>query len=258
MNATTTKQQDYRVTGMTCGGCVASVQRGLDTVPGVTAAEVQLESPQARITLDRDVDLATLQAAIGKYHIEPIDQPAPPKAAAPAPPRPAAPPPVMDVPEANVTTYRPLILIVSFIAGVTLLAQFPFATFSGMLWMRDFMAGFFIVFAFFKLLNLRGFADSYAMYDIVAARWHGWGYVYPFVELTLGLLYLTGLFPFWTNVATIIVLGISSIGVIQSNLNKRKIKCACLGDVFNLPMSTVTIVEDVGMVAMAVAMLLIR
>lgn len=54
---------------------------------------------------------------------------------------------------------------------------------------------------------------------------------------------------------TIVVLGVSSIGVIQSNLNKRKIKCACLGDVFNLPMSTVTIVEDVSMVAMAGFML---
>ena len=52
--------------------------------------------------------------------------------------------------------------------------------------MRHFMAGFFIVFAFFKLLNIQGFADSYRMYDIVAAKWPGWGYVYPFVELALG------------------------------------------------------------------------
>ena len=136
-----------------------------------------------------------------------------------------------------------------------MLAQYSLTDFSGMLWMRHFMAGFFIVFAFFKLLNLRGFADSYAMYDIVAARWRGWGFVYPFVELGLGILYLINVAPFWTNVATIVVLGVSSIGVIQSNLNKRKIKCACLGDVFNLPMSTVTIIEDVGMVAMAALML---
>ena len=121
--------------------------------------------------------------------------------------------------------------------------------------MRHFMAGFFIVFTFFKLLNIQGFADSYGMYDIVAAKWPRWGYVYPFVELGLGVLYLINVFPFWTNVVTIVVLGVSSIGVIQSNLNKRKIKCACLGDVFNLPMSTVTIVEDVSMVAMAGLML---
>ena len=118
------------------------------------------------------------------------------------------------------------------------------------------MAGFFIVFSFFKLLNLQGFADSYRMYDIVAEKWKGWGYIYPFVELVLGLAYLTNWNPNITNWTTVIVLGVSTIGVVKSNLNKRKIKCACLGDVFNLPMSTVTVVEDVTMVAMAAFMLI--
>ncbi|MEM9849004.1 MAG: heavy-metal-associated domain-containing protein, partial [Bacteroidota bacterium] len=68
-------------------------------------------------------------------------------------------------------------------------------------------------------------------------------------------LYLINIAPTFTNWATILVLGVSSIGVIKSNLDRRAIKCACLGDVFNLPMSTVTIVEDLTMVAMAVAML---
>merc|ERR1712224_1168815 len=128
--------------------------------------------------------------------------------------------------------------------------------FSGMLWMRHFMAGVFIVFAFFKLLNLQGFANSYSMYDIVAAKWKTWGYIYPFVELALGLLYLTNIAPLVTNLSTFLILGISSIGVIKSNLDKRKIKCACLGDVFNLPMSTVTIVEDLSMIGMSLIMLL--
>jgi len=107
-----------------------------------------------------------------------------------------------------------------------------------------------------KLLNLEGFATSYSMYDIVAARWKGWGYIYPFVELLLGILYLINIAPFLTNILTVIILGISSIGVIKSVLNKQEIKCACLGDVFSLPMSTVTIVEDLAMVGMAGVMLL--
>ena len=94
------------------------------------------------------------------------------------------------------------------------------------------------------------------MYDIVAARWKGWGYIYPFVELLLGILYLINIAPFLTNILTVIILGISSIGVIKSVLNKQEIKCACLGDVFSLPMSTVTIVEDLAMVGMAGVMLL--
>jgi hypothetical protein len=113
------------------------------------------------------------------------------------------------------------------------------------------------VFAFFKLLNLEGFAMSYRMYDIVAAKWKGWGYIYPFVELLLGILFLINIAPIFTNVATILILGISSIGVIRSVLDKQKIKCACLGDVFNLPMSTVTIVEDLSMVAMSAIMLVL-
>jgi copper chaperone CopZ len=244
----------YEVEGMTCGGCVNNVRKGLEKVPGLEEINVQLAGPQVQFKSKRIVPTEELQAAIGHYKISPVAEPK----RAVVETTTASPEPISAViPEPSLTTYRPLLLIVGFIAGVSLLAQYPFADFSGGLWMRHFMAGFFIVFAFFKLLNIQGFADSYRMYDIVAAKWSGWGYIYPFVELGLGVLYLINVFPFWTNVATIIVLGISSIGVIQSNLNKRKIKCACLGDVFNLPMSTVTIIEDVGMVLMALLMIIV-
>ena len=237
---------------MTCGGCVNSVRKGLEGVPGLRDIQVQLARPQVQFSAERPVPIDELQTAIGHYSISPAEIKAAPKSFVAEP---TSPDTNSILPEPSITTYRPLLLIVGFIAGVSLLAQYPFADFDGSQWMRHFMAGFFIVFAFFKLLNIQGFADSYRMYDIVAAKWPGWGYVYPFVELALGILYLIDVFPFWTNTATIVVLGVSSIGVIQSNLNKRKIKCACLGDVFNLPMSTVTIVEDVSMVAMAGLML---
>ena len=245
------KTTEYHVEGMTCGGCVSAVRRGLEAVPGVRQAEVQLAAPQVRLAAERPVPVDELQRAIGHYRIEPVALPPPPGPPAAASSQAELPP------DPSVGTYRPLIMIVGFILLVTVLAQWPLTSFDGRLWMRHFMAGFFIVFAFFKLLNLRGFAESYAMYDIVAARWRPWGLLYPFVELGLGIAYLIDLAPFWTNVVTILVLGVSSIGVIQSNLSKRKIKCACLGDVFNLPMSTVTIVEDVGMVLMAGAMLVV-
>ena len=163
-------------------------------------------------------------------------------------------------------TYRPLLLILAFILGASVLVQFGqhaghgmgMQALSGMETMRYFMAGFFLVFAFFKLLDLRAFADAYAGYDLLAARWHGWGYVYPFVELGLGAAYLAHWQPVITAWITLIVMGFSSIGVIRAVLNKTKIRCACLGTVFQLPMSTVTIVEDVGMVLMAAVMLFIR
>src|SRR5687767_11452234 len=117
-----------------------------------------------------------------------------------------------------------------------------------MTWMNLFMAGFFITFSFFKFLNLEGFKNSYSSYDLLAKRFPAYGYVYPFIELALGIAYLTSFNPLLTNAATVALMGFSSIGVIQSVLDKRQIQCACLGTVFNLPMSTVTVVEDLLMV----------
>jgi hypothetical protein len=76
-----------------------------------------------------------------------------------------------------------------------------------------------------------------------------------FVELALGLAYAANFQPIVTSYITLLVMAVSIVGVLQSVLNKRKIKCACLGAVFNLPMSTITIIEDALMIAMSVAML---
>lgn len=210
--------------------------------PDVTAAEVQLEGQKAVVTMQRHLTVQALQEAIGvdtKYTIraDASDQSHR----------------TMKVEETNswFATYRPLLLIAVFITGVSILIS------NGSLHvgMNAFMAGFFLVFSFFKLLNLKGFAESYAMYDVLAMRVPAYGYVYPFIELALGLAFLTGFNPMATNWATIVVMGFSSIGVIRSVVSKKKIKCACLGAVFNLPMSTVTIIEDLLMVAMAVFMI---
>ena len=232
-------QSTYIIEGMTCQGCVAKVKKSLEELQEITSADIQLQSKKAQLNLLKPVSLNRLQTALGKYHIQEVEETTS----------------IEQLPDKSITTYRPLLLIVAFIIGVTLLVQYPFDQFSGMLWMRHFMAAFFIVFAFFKFLDLKGFAQSFKMYDILAARSTTWAYLYPFVELSLGILYLINVAPILTNWLTIIILGIGSVGVIQSNLNKKQIKCACLGTVFNLPMSTVTIVEDLSMVLMAAVML---
>ncbi|MBI1327510.1 MAG: heavy-metal-associated domain-containing protein [Alphaproteobacteria bacterium] len=150
-------------------------------------------------------------------------------------------------------TYYPLLLIV----GLLVVASFAGAG-TAHDWMRHFMGGFFIVFAFFKLLDIRGFADAYAGYDLLATRVRWYGLIYPFLELGLGFLYLFNLFSTFTIWVTIIVMGFSSLGVIKAVIfEKKKIRCACLGTVLNLPMSSITIIEDLGMVLMAVLMLLV-
>lgn len=157
--------------------------------------------------------------------------------------------------EKSWATYFPLALLTAYLVFVPVLAQWGASAFDGVAWMRHFMAAFFLAFSFFKLLNLRAFADAYAGYDLLAAKWHGWGFVYPFVELALGIAYLINFQPKLTNAVTFVVMAFSLLGVLRAVLSKQKIKCACLGAVFNLPMSTVTIVEDALMAAMALWML---
>ena len=162
---------------------------------------------------------------------------------------------MVDDVKSRLETFKPLILIFLFISGVSAIATIEGGQINLMKWMNYFMAGFFITFSFFKFLDLRAFADSYSMYDLLAKRVRAYGFVYPFIELAMGIAYLTHFAPNSTYIATIVVMGFSSLGVIQSVLDKKKIKCACLGAVFNLPMTTVTIIEDLLMVAMAVLML---
>jgi hypothetical protein len=153
-------------------------------------------------------------------------------------------------------TYRPLLLILVYLVTVSVLVQLPKNGWEGVLWhetMRYFMAGFFLVFSFLKLLDIPAFANAYARYDVLAKRWRGWGLIYPFVELALGLAYLTNWNPLITNWITLIVMGFSAIGVILTVRLKRSIRCAYLSAVFKLPMSTVTMIEDVGMVGMALS-----
>lgn len=243
---------NYAITGMTCGSCVSKVEQVLTKISTIKTVRVQLDYPQTTITSSTALNLDLVNTALAKVGNYSISEEKTAIELAPLPKIKKN----IPLPEKSINTYKPLILILAFISGVSLMCQYPFSSFSGMLWMRYFMAGFFIVFAFFKLLNLKGFASSYCMYDIIAKKWPSWGFIYPFIELILGLFYLINIYPFVTNLTTVVVLGISSIGVIESNLNNKKIKCACLGDVFNLPMSTLTIIEDLTMVAMAGVMLL--
>lgn len=235
---------------MTCGGCQAKVQGLLSKVAGVKNVSIDLAKGEATIDMDKHIATEDLKVALKDYPKYQLSETNRQHHAV-----------VSEVGDGEnkswIETYKPILLIFAYIISITLLVEGMHGEFVLMRWMNHFMAGFFLVFSFFKLLNLEGFADSYAMYDIVARKWNGWGYIYAFVELGLGLAFLTGLNPILTNVVTFAIMTLSIIGVLQSVLNKRKIKCACLGAVFDLPMSTITIIEDALMIGMSAVMLLI-
>lgn len=224
---------------MTCGSCEAKIKSSLLIVPDITEVEVSKEKQTATITMDKHIALSTLQNALDKkYSIEAIEHNE-----------------TVEQAKSWFSTYKPILIIFSYITIIAIFLAAEKNSFDWMQGMNIFMAGFFLTFSFFKMLDLRGFADSYAMYDVITKKIKAWGVIYAFVELGLGIAYATGFYPVLTNIFTLVVMSISVIGVLQSVLNKRKIQCACLGAIFNLPMSTVTIIEDSLMIAMSAVML---
>lgn len=156
--------------------------------------------------------------------------------------------------------YYPLFLIAGFITIVSFATAFRgdiyvYEYFELKMFLHNFMTGFFLVFSFFKLLDVKAFAESFQMYDLLAAKLPVYGKIYPFIELGLGILCLIHFQPNYVYWADIIIMGFGALGVIQSVVDKRKIKCACLGTVFNLPMSTVTIIENSLMVLIGIILL---
>lgn len=227
---------------MTCNSCVANVQKKLTSIPGVLNAEVTLVPPMAKIESKMEISTQTFRnalASIGNYDaISLKDQKA------------------IDIPaeEGTKTSFKPLLIIGTYLILVSSISVY--GNFSIHEWMRIFMASFFLTFSFFKMLDVKAFAGAYKMYDIPARYIPGYAYLYPFIELSLGILYALNVSPFYTSLATLIIMSASIAGVIQSVIDKKKIRCACLGSVFNLPMTTVTIVEDALMILMALLMIL--
>ena len=205
----------------------------------VTAVEVSKDKQTAIISMDKHISLSTFQNALDKkYTIEPTDHNEKAEQA-----------------KSWLATYKPILLIFGYLTTIAIIAATRQTNFDWMHGMNVFMAGFFLTFSFFKMLDLKGFADSYAMYDIVAKNFKAWGFFYAFIELALGLAFAANVQPLMTNIITLIIMSISTVGVLQSVLNKQKIQCACLGAVFNLPMSTVTIIEGGLMIIMSTIMI---
>ncbi len=235
---------EYQITGMTCGSCVARVKNELLKLGDITGAEIKLSSPQAVISMSRHIGTPVLQEAVskaGNYKLtEAGDHSAPAMMAA----------------TEEKPSYLPIFLIFGYIAGISILVQVVKGSFNWMQWMSHFMAGFFFVFSFFKLMNLKGFAEGYQSYDVVAKQFPAWGYIYAFIELGLGIAFLTGFEPMMVNAITLVVMAVSTVGVVQSLLRKTSFQCACLGTVIKLPLSKVTLFEDLLMVAMSGTMLI--
>lgn len=243
------EKTQFAIAGMRCQSCATKIRTALESLSGVAQAEVTLSPPQATLALKSKVGEDELRSAVRSAGDYDLFQPAKPNMAGGS-----------NGSEDTMGDERkeslfPLLLIVGFIAGVTLLIGIRTGRFEMTDLMSNFMAGFFIVFGFFKLLDLRGFVETYRTYDLIAIRTPRWAWAYPFVELTLGAAYLLRAVPTAINVATLVLMLIGAVGVGRALTKRQRIRCACLGTVLNLPVTTVTLVEDLGMAAMAGLML---
>lgn len=232
----------YKIEGVSCGACIAKVDSVIRAIPQIKEFSIEPKTNILSLNTQSDFDINNLKKTlnkIGGYSLKQINNLETNK----------------QVSKSFISVYKPLLITIAFIGFVCAIVQFPFVEFSFGIFMRHFMAGFFIVFSFFKLLDLNGFVKAFKMYDLLGKRSNIWAYLYPFIELLLGVLFLLGVYTTHVSLVTIVVLSISTVGVVNSNIKKEKIQCACLGSVFNLPMSKVTIIENLIMIVMALIML---
>lgn len=232
----------YNVTGMTCDGCKTSVENKLNQVPGVTKAWVNLEQSEAQIEMTKPISIEVFQNMLSeKYAIsEKIKS-------------------NNDITKTHnkkseVQQLYPLFLIFGYITLAAILMHYKSWNINSV--MLDFMGLFYIVFSFFKLLDLKGFPASFRMYDPLAKAVPIYAWVYPFIEVMLGLMFLMRFKITIALIITLVVLGITTIGVVKALFGKKTIQCACLGTALKLPMTKATFIENSIMMVMAVFMLI--
>lgn len=230
-------KQKVIIDGLHCQSCIKKINDYLTTKEEVEEALINFAPEHSILTLKKSIsknNLSAWLAEIGDYKlVSEADERT----------------------ENKFKTYKPLFVSFLFLSISSLIITLYYGH-SLHFGMHIFMGAFFLLFSFFKFLDLAGFAKSFASYDIIAGQIKLYGYAYPFIEFLLAWGYLC----FWPipiiYIVTIIVLGLGTIGVYKTVKNKKSIQCACMGNVFDLPMSKITIFENVLMMAMALIMLI--
>lgn len=237
----------YNITGMTCGGCVASVKEKLSKITGVTSVAIDLANAEGIIEMANHIPLPQLQEALQpKYQITKKDSETSEIRAE-----------AKSIEEqSKLAQLKPLLLILGYLSVAVVLLNYKDGSINNA--MLDFMGLFYIVFSFFKFLDLKGFPESFRMYDPLAKAVPVYGSIYPFIEAALGLLFLMRIQIPLALILTIIILGITTVGVTKTLLDKKSIRCACLGTALKLPMTEATFIENTIMLVMAIAMLIQR
>ena len=225
-----------KISGMTCSGCKETVTRALENIEKVIKVTVSLENESAILETQNNVSIETLQKALPKKYLiqgENTDSLL-----------------IKTKKESYLKDLYPLFLILFYITISTTIISWNNKSADS--FMMDFMGLFFIVFSFFKFLDYNNFPRSFSMYDPLAKFIPAYGWIYPFIETLLGLMFLFRINIVLSLGLTIVILGITTIGVTNVLLNKEDIQCACLGTAIKLPMTIATLIENGIMIVMAI------
>lgn len=226
--------------GMTCQGCVASVKERLESEQDIAYARIDLDTGKAELEVSRKWSSDELQFLLpDKYRVSSLDSGIK----------------VIDQSQepSKWVQLRPLWLIFSGILLISLLLNSRTWLTSSI--MLDSMGLFYLIFGFFKFLDYKNFPSSFAMYDPLAKAWPFYGWMYPFLELVLAVLFLGRIAVPLALALTLVLLGMTTFGVIKVLRSKKTMQCACLGTALKLPMTEATLVENLLMIAMALWML---
>ena len=226
-------KQIIHIEGMTCQGCASSVEKAIAQLPAVESVSANPKTGVVAVLQQSPVHPDEIKAVLPhKYAL--VDNPS-------------------TVPS-KVKLLFPLGLIFVFLIGGTTMIHFPIFETQAVL--PNFMGLFFVVFSFFKFLDLRGFQQIFRLYDPLAKSFPFYGWLYPFMELTLGIFFLMHWKVQLALWLTLGILSITTLGVLKVLMSKQQIQCACLGSVLNLPMTEATLIENAVMIGMAGWMIL--
>ena len=229
----------FKISGMTCNGCRSTVENKLSSLNGINNVQVDLIKGEAIVYSKNPISFSLISNSLpSKYRV------------------------IRNIPNqdneimksSKIKQLKPLFIILGYISVTSILLNFR--NWNSTNAMVDFMGLFYIIFSFFKILDIKGFSTSFKMYDPLAKKITIYGYIYPFIEILLGLMFLTRIEVNIALLITIIILGITSVGVTKTLLNKRTINCACLGTTLKLPMTEATFIENAIMITMAIVLLI--
>ena len=159
-------------------------------------------------------------------------------------------------PDPDATSYTP-VLVVFAVAALMGLAM-SWAAYGTLLTVRAaewFIAVSMCVLAILKLRDLRSFATMFLNYDLLAQRWVPYARIYPFAEAGAGILMIAGALTIISAPVALFIGGVGAWSVFKAvYLDKRELKCACVGGASNVPLGFVSLTENLMMVAMALWM----